>query len=168
MRSGPLAGTRIIELAGIGPAPFACMMLADMGADVLRIDRIASDAIGEPGRAPVPPLNLVADFGGGGMLLAFGLVCGLLEARSSGRGQVIDAAMTDGASLLMAWTATLRNAGQWEEQRGANLLDGGAPNYTTYRTSDGEYLAVGAMERQLSPVRVAGRRSSSGESTRPG
>jgi alpha-methylacyl-CoA racemase len=105
--------------------------------------------IGRPGEAPVPPLNLVGDFGGGGMLLAFGLVCGLLEARESGVGQVVDAAMIDGAALLMGWTATLSNAGQWTERRGSNLLDGAAPNYTTYRTADGEYVAVGAMEPQF-------------------
>jgi alpha-methylacyl-CoA racemase len=245
--SGPLAGTRVLELAGIGPGPFACMMLADMGADVLRVDRARTDpvddwwrrhdvlsrgrrsvsvnlkspagielvldlcggadalvegfrpgvaerlglgpgavlgrnprlvygrmtgwgqdgplaaraghdinylalagvldAVGEPGGPPVPPLNLVGDFGGGGMLLAFGVLCGLLEARSSGSGQVVDAAMIDGASLLMGWIHTLRNAGEWVDRRGSNLLDGGAPNYTTYRTADGGFVAVGAMER---------------------
>ena len=106
----------------------------------------ALDAIGSHDGPPVPPLNLIGDFGGGGMLLAFGMVCGLLEARVSGMGQVVDAAMVDGAALLMAWIHTLRNAGAWSERRGSNLLDGGAPNYTTYRTADGKYLAVGAME----------------------
>jgi alpha-methylacyl-CoA racemase len=247
--NGPLSGVRVVEFAGIGPAPFACMMLADMGADILRIDRIDADpaddwwrqhdilsrgrrsiavdlkapgavglvldlceradalvegyrpgalerlglgpdavharnprllygrmtgwgqdgplaqraghdinycalngvlhSVGETNGPPIPPLNLAADFGGGGMLLAFGLVCGLLEAKSSGRGQVIDAAMIDGAALLMAWTWTLRNAGAWVDRRGSNLLDGGAPNYTSYETADGEYVAVGAMERQF-------------------
>jgi alpha-methylacyl-CoA racemase len=105
--------------------------------------------VGAPEGPPVPPLNLVGDFGGGGMLLALGVVSGILAVRSSAPGQVVDAAMIDGSALLMAWTATLRNAGRWSEQRGTNLLDGGAPNYTTYRTADGEYLAVGAMERQF-------------------
>jgi alpha-methylacyl-CoA racemase len=249
---GPLSGIKVLEFAGIGPAPFAGMMLADLGADVLRIDRLGADpaddwwrrhdilsrsrrsvlvdlkkpeavelvlelsgdaealiegfrpgvleriglgpsvvlarnprlvygrmtgwgqdgplaqraghdinytaltgvlhSIGAIEGAPIPPLNLVGDFGGGGMLLAFGVVSGVLAARSSGYGQVIDAAMIDGAALLMAWTATLRNAGQWTEQRGSNLLDGGAPNYAAYRTSDGEYLAVGAMEARFFTV----------------
>jgi alpha-methylacyl-CoA racemase len=249
---GPLSGIKVLEFAGIGPAPFAGMMLADLGADVLRVDRLGADpaddwwrrhdilsrtrrsvlvnlkqaeavelvlelctdadaliegfrpgvleriglgpdvvlarnrrlvygrmtgwgqdgplaqraghdinytaltgvlhAIGAPDGPPLPALNLVGDFGGGGMLLALGVVSGVLAARSSGQGQVIDAAMIDGAALLMAWTATLRNAGQWTEQRGSNLLDGGAPNYTTYRTADGEYLAVGAMERRFFAV----------------
>jgi alpha-methylacyl-CoA racemase len=83
------------------------------------------------------------------MLLAFGVVCGVLEARTSGAGQVVDAAMIDGASLLMGWTATLRNAGAWVDARGSNLLDGGAPNYTTYETADGRHVAVGAMEPQF-------------------
>jgi alpha-methylacyl-CoA racemase len=246
---GPLSGIRVLEFAGIGPAPFAGMMLADLGADVLRLDRLGADpaddwwrrhdilsrgrrsvlvnlkqpeavglvldlcggadaliegfrpgvlerlglgpdvvlarnprlvygrmtgwgqagplsqraghdinytaltgvldSVGAPGGPPVPPLNLIGDFGGGGMLLALGVVSGILAARSSAPGQVVDAAMVDGSALLMAWTATLRNAGRWSEQRGSNLLDGGAPNYTTYRAADGEYLAVGAMEHQF-------------------
>ncbi|TDC57434.1 CoA transferase [Actinomadura sp. KC345] len=244
--SGPLKGVRVVELAGIGPAPFACMMLADMGADVLRLDRLrtgpeddwwlaedilsrgrrsvevdlkdpagaelvaglcetadvlvegfrpgvaerlglgpeplrarnprlvygrmtgwgqdgpladraghdinytaltgALHAIGPADGPPVPPLNLLGDFGGGGLLLAFGLVSGLFEARRSGHGQVVDAAMIDGVSLLMAWPFTLRNAGRWNDARGSNLLDGGAPNYTAYETADGAHVAVGAME----------------------
>ena len=246
---GPLNGIKVLEFAGIGPGPFAGMMLADLGADVLRIDRLGADpaddwwrrhdilsrgrrsvlvnlkqpeavelvldlcagadaliegfrpgvlerlglgpdvvlarnpalvygrmtgwgqdgplaqraghdinytaltgvlhSVGAHDGPPIPPLNLVGDFGGGGMLLALGVVSGILAARSSGPGQVVDAAMVDGSALLMAWTATLRNAGRWSEQRGSNLLDGGAPNYTTYRAADGEYLAVGAMERQF-------------------
>ncbi len=246
---GPLSGIRVLEFAGLGPGPFAGMMLADLGADVLRIDRLGADpaddwwrqhdilsrgrrsvlvnlkqpeavdlvlelcggadaliegfrpgvlerlglgpdvvlarnprlvygrmtgwgqagplaqraghdinytaltgvlhSVGAHDGPPVPPLNLVGDFGGGGMLLALGIVSGILAARSSAPGQVVDAAMIDGSALLMAWTATLRNAGRWSERRGSNLLDGGAPNYTTYRTADGEYLAVGAMERQF-------------------
>lgn len=245
--AGPLTGYRVVELAGIGPAPFGAMMLADMGAEVIRIDRpgVSSDdlaaqagndllnrgrrsvaidlkhpdgvatvlslaaradaflegfrpgvaerlgigpepclernpklvyarmtgwgqdgpnarlpghdinylalsgtlsAIGRHGEAPVPPLNLVADFGGGGMMLAFGVVCGLLEAGRSGRGQVIDAAMVDGSALLATMIHGLRAAGWWRDQRGTNLLDTGAWFYEVYQTADGEYLAVGALE----------------------
>jgi alpha-methylacyl-CoA racemase len=244
---GPLHGIRVIEVVGLGPGPFAGMLLADMGADVLRIDRIPSraargpsrdvlargrlsagvdlkhasgaqlvldlceradallegfrpgvmerlglgpdacrarnpklvygrmtgfgqdgplahapghdinyialsgalHAIGLPGEAPVPPLNLVGDFGGGGMLLAFGVVCALLEAQRSGQGQVVDAAMVDGASLLMAMIYGFRASGLHKEQRGANMLDGGAPFYRTYETADGHAIAVGAIEPQF-------------------
>ncbi len=245
-RQGPLTGVRIVELAGLGPAPHACMVLADLGADVLRIDRpggsigltspdlltrsrrsVAVDlkhpagpetvlrlveradvlveglrpgvterlgvgpevclarnprlvygrmtgwgqdgplapraghdlnylavsgvlsAIGEPGRKPVPPLNLVGDFGGGSMLLVVGVLAALLERSTSGHGQVVDAAMVDGASTLMAMTWALRGAGSWSDERGSNLLDGGAPFYDTYRCADGGYLAVGAIEPQF-------------------
>ena len=244
---GPLAGIRIIEMAGIGPAPFAAMMLSDMGAEVIRIDRkgrpeanefdvlknggflnrgrrsialdlkkaqavsalldlIASaDALLEgfrPGvmerlglgpqaclarnpalvygritgwgqsgplahaaghdinyialtgalhaigkaEAPVPPLNMLGDFGGGAMFVAFGMVCALLEARTSGQGQVVDAAMTDGAALLMAMQYSFKSMGHWQNSRESNLLDGGAPFYGTYRCADGKWLAVGAIE----------------------
>ncbi len=231
---GPLNGLRIIELAGIGPGPFCGMMLSDMGAEVIRVDRLtgassrpkdvlarnrrsiavdlkkpegvevvlrlcqsaaglfegfrpgvterlglgpdacmarnpklvygrmtgwgqegpmaqaaghdinyiglsgALHAIGRPGAKPVPPLNLVGDFGGGGMLLAFGMVCGLLEAQRSGKGQVIDAAMVDGAAALMAMFFTFRATGGFTDKRGTNLLDGGAHFYDTYETSDGQ------------------------------
>jgi alpha-methylacyl-CoA racemase len=244
---GPLTGVRVLELAGIGPGPFAAMMLADMGADVIRVDRpaevdpdrfgtphpdplgrgrrsIAVDlkhpdgrrlvidlvrgadvliegfrpgvterlglgpddclavnprlvygrmtgwgqdgpnapyaghdidylaltgvlyGIGRPGEPPVPPLNLVGDFGGGGMLLAFGVACALLTVRGGGAGQVIDAAMVDGVSLLSTAILGLRQVGMWRDERGANLLDGGAPFYDTYECADGRYLAVGALE----------------------
>ncbi len=103
-------------------------------------------AIGRAGEAPVPPLNLVGDFGGGGMLLAFGIACGVIEARTSGRGQVVDAAMIDGAAVLSTMFAGLSAAGQWGETRGANVLDSGAPWYDTYETSDGKHVAVGAIE----------------------
>jgi alpha-methylacyl-CoA racemase len=244
---GPLSGIRVIEIVGLGPGPFAGMLLADMGAEVLRVDRIpahpprgpsrdvlargrlsagvdlkhpsgaplvlelceradallegfrpgvmerlglgpdaclarnpklvygrmtgfgqggplasapghdinyialsgALHAIGLPGEAPVPPLNLVGDFGGGGMLLAFGVVCALLEAQRSGQGQVVDAAMVDGSALLMAMIYGFRAAGTQREQRGANLLDGGAPFYRTYETADGHAIAVGAIEPQF-------------------
>jgi alpha-methylacyl-CoA racemase len=106
-------------------------------------------AIGRAGSAPVPPLNLVADFGGGGMLLAFGVVCGMLEAARSGKGQVVDAAMVDGCAVLMAMTMMLRNCGLWNDERGTNLLDTGAPFYEVYETADGGYLAVGAIEPQF-------------------
>jgi len=242
---GPLNGLRIIELAGIGPGPFCGMMLSDMGAEVIRVDRIADDshrpkdvlarnrrsvavdlkrpegvevvlrlcesaaglfegfrpgvterlglgpdacmgrngklvygrmtgwgqegpmaqaaghdinyiglsgalhAIGRPGSKPVPPLNLVGDFGGGGMLLAFGMVCGLLEAQRSGKGQVIDAAMVDGAAALMAMFFTFRATGEFSDKRGTHLLDGGAHFYDTYETSDGRYVCIGSIEPQF-------------------
>ena len=248
---GPLKGLVVIELAGIGPAPFAGMLLADMGAEVIRVDRreaadlglpgrtpkfdvlgrgrksIAVDlksaagievvkrlaakadaliegfrpgvierlglgpevlaalnpklvvgrmtgfgqsgpmadraghdinyislagvlhTIGRKGQAPVPPLNLVGDFGGGGMFLAFGVVAALLEASRSGKGQVVDAAMVDGAAYLAAMVYGFRSAGQWEDQRGVNILDTGAPWYDVYETSDGKWLAVGAIEARF-------------------
>ncbi len=245
---GPLAGVRIVELAGIGPGPFAAMLLADMGATIIRVDRtqaadlgvalpprmnimnrgrrsvavdLKSEAgrevvlrlveqadgliegfrpgvterlglgpdicharnprliygrmtgygqngpmssvaghdinyislsgvlstIGERDRKPVPPLNLVGDFGGGGMFLAFGMVCGILEARQSGRGQVVDTAMTEGAAMLANMFFSFRPTGSWTEQRGDNVLDGGAHFYDTYETRDGGYIAVGAIEK---------------------
>ena len=245
--SGPLAGVRVVELAGIGPGPYACMLLADMGADVVRVDRpgggglslggydvldrgrrsVAVDlkspagaevvlrlaeqadvlvegfrpgvaerlgvgpdtclgrnprlvygrmtgwgqdgplaaraghdlnyaaltgalaAIGEPGRKPVPPLNLVADFGGGALFLVTGVLAALVERGRSGQGQVVDAAMVDGATSLMALFYGLRHAGLWQDERGTNLLDGGAPFYDTYACSDGGWLAVGALEPQF-------------------
>jgi alpha-methylacyl-CoA racemase len=241
---GPLAGYRIIELAGIGPGPFCGMMLSDMGAEVIRVDRqggggsrrdvlarnrrsIAVDlkkpegvetvlrlvetadalfegfrpgvterlglgpedclarnpklvygrmtgwgqdgplahaaghdinyialtgalhAIGRPGERPVPPLNLVGDFGGGGMLLAYGLVCALLEAQKSGQGQVVDAAMVDGAASLMAMFYTMGAAGMFTDQRGTNLLDGGSHFYDSYETQDGKYVCIGSIEPQF-------------------
>jgi alpha-methylacyl-CoA racemase len=97
----------------------------------------------------VPPLNLVGDFGGGGMLLAFGIVCALLEARSSGRGQVIDAAMVDGAALLMANIYSRKAAGVWSNERGKNALDGGAHWYGVYECADGKYVSIGAIEPQF-------------------
>ena len=103
-------------------------------------------AIGRSGELPVPPLNLVGDFGGGGMLLALGVVAGLFEARGSGRGQVIDAAMIDGSALLTTMIHGMRAMGMWSDRRGTNLLDTGAPFYEVYETSDGGYLAVGAIE----------------------
>ena len=246
--AGPLAGYRIIELAGIGPGPFAGMMLSDMGAEVLRVDRSQAvrdggsipaadvlsrnrrsvgvdlknpegretvlrlvekadaliegyrpgvterlglgpddclarnprlvygrmtgwgqegpyaptaghdinyialsgtlEMIGRQGQAPVPPLNLVGDFGGGGMLLAFGVVCGLLEASRSGRGQVIDAAMVDGAALLAAMIHGFRAAGIWGE-RGTNMLDTGAWYYDVFETADGRFVSLGSIEPQF-------------------
>jgi alpha-methylacyl-CoA racemase len=104
------------------------------------------NAFGREGEAPVPPLNLVGDFGGGGMLLAFGVACALLEARRSGRGQVIDAAMVDGAALLATMFHGFLKANQWREERGTNVLDTGAPWYDVYETKDGGYVAVGAIE----------------------
>jgi alpha-methylacyl-CoA racemase len=247
---GPLAGLRVLEFEAIGPGPFCGMLLADMGADVLLVDRPAAaelgvererskdllmrgkrsvtldlkspggveaalrlmtradaliegfrpgvmerlglgpdaafarnarlvygrmtgwgqdgplapraghdinyialagvlNAIGRAGEPPVPPLNLVGDFGGGGMLLGFGIVCALLEAQRSGRGQVVDAAMIDGASLLATMFAGLIAEGRWKEQRDANILDGGAPWYDAYETRDGKYVAIGAIESRF-------------------
>ena len=248
--SGPLEGVRIVELAGIGPCPYACMLLADAGADIVRIDRatgsrpspgsgphwdllnrsrrsvavdlkhaegvglvldlvasadalvegwrpgvaerlgvgpdaclarnprlvfgrmtgwgqdgpLAQDAghdidyialagalwpIGRAGERPVPPLNLVGDFGGGGMLLAFGICAALLEAGRSGEGQVVDAAMVDGAASLTTMTHAFRQLGLWTEGRGVNVLDTGAPFYEVYDTADGKWFAIGAIESQF-------------------
>jgi alpha-methylacyl-CoA racemase len=106
----------------------------------------ALSTYGRAGGPPVPPVNAVADFGGGGMLLAFGMLAGVLSARATGKGQVIDCAMVDGAALLSALTFSLRAAGMWKDERGANLLDTGAPYYDSYRCADGEWVAVGALE----------------------
>jgi alpha-methylacyl-CoA racemase len=245
--AGPLNGIKVLELESIGPAPFAGMLLADMGADVLVIDRPENtdlglkrerwydvmmrgkrsvtldlkkeksqeaaleligradaliegmrpgvmeklglgpdkalernpklvygrmtgwgqtgplaaraghdinyialagvlNAFGRKGEAPVPPLNLVGDFGGGGMLLGFGVACGLLEASRSGKGQVIDAAMTDGAALLAAMFSGFLAANTWSEERGANILDTGAPWYNVYETKDGKHVSIGSIE----------------------
>lgn len=257
--AGPLDGIQVVEFAGLGPCPFAAMMLADMGADVLRIDRTEQvpfilphgvptdilsrsrssirvdlkhpkgvevalqlveradvllegfrpgvmerlglgpkvclsrnsrliygrmtgwgqegplahkaghdinyvavtgvlDAIGLAGQAPVPPLNLVGDFGGGGMLLAFGVLCALYERESSGKGQVVDAAIVDGSSLLMSTIFGLRAEGMWKAERGVNLLDGGAPFYQVYECSDGKYISVGSLEQKFyaSLIKVLG------------
>jgi len=108
------------------------------------------NAIGRADEAPVPPLNLVGDFGGGGMLLAFGIACGVIEARASGHGQVVDAAMVDGAALLATMFSGFLASGMWEDgARGANVLDSGAPWYDTYATRDGKHVAIGAIEPQF-------------------
>ena len=246
---GPLRGIKVIEIAGIGPGPFAAMVLSDLGADVLRIDRTGGGAgdpgspppdpllrnrrsvavdlkkpegiatvlelvakadvltegfrpgvmerlglgpdvccarnprlvygritgwgqdgplakaaghdinyialagalapIGRRGEAPVPPLNLVGDFGGGGMLLALGVVAALVERATSGKGQVVDAAMVDGAALLMSMMYGFRHSGLWSDERGTNILDTGAPFYEVYETSDGKHVAIGSIERQF-------------------
>lgn len=244
---GPLEGYKVIELAGIGPAPMAGMMLADMGAEVIRVERgttlaatlnkdvsfrgktsIALDlknqqgietllriiesadvliegfrpgvaerlgigpdicmernpkliygrmtgwgqdgplahaaghdinyiaitgalhAIGRTGQAPIPPLNLVGDMGGGGMLLAYGVTCALLEAHKSGKGQVVDAAMVDGVAQLMWMLHGLQANDMWNaEERGVNILDGGAHFYGTYETADGKYVSIGSIEPQF-------------------
>ena len=106
-------------------------------------------AMGRKGEPPVPPLNLVGDFGGGGMLLGFGVACALIEARRSGQGQVIDAAMVEGASLLAAMFSGFLKSGQWSEERGVNTLDTGAPWYEVYETKDGKFVAVGAIEERF-------------------
>ena len=247
---GPLKGLTIIEIAGIGPGPFAAMSLADMGADVIRVERPGGSAfsnaqeprldflnrgkrcicvdlkqpegvatilqlvatadallegnrpgvmerlglgpdicleinpalvygrmtgwgqegpmaqvaghdlnyialsgalhsIGRAGEKPTIPLNLVGDFGGGGLMLAYGMVCALLEAKSSGQGQVVDAAMIDGAATLMASTFAASQAGFWREERGTNFLDGGAHFYEVYATADGKYISLGSIEPQF-------------------
>src|SRR5262249_46475046 len=109
----------------------------------------ALHAIGRAGQKPVPPLNLVGDFGGGGMLLAFGMVCALLEAQRSGKGQVIDAAMVDGAAALMAMFYTFSAGGGFTDKRGTNLLDGGSHFYDAYETKDGRHICVGSIEPQF-------------------
>lgn len=247
---GPLSGIKIVELAGIGPAPYAGMLLADLGAEVVRIDRAgnvfggdpatppadllargrrsvgvdlkhpdgvatvldlvagadaliegfrpgvmerlglgpdvclarnpklvygrmtgwgqdgpyaptaghdinyialagALEPMGRAGQQPTPPINLVGDFGGGGMMLAFGVCAALLEAGRSGEGQVIDAAMVDGAASLMSMTWSFRAMGLWSDERGTNLLDTGAHFYDTYETADGKYVSVGSIEPQF-------------------
>ncbi|MFH1329531.1 MAG: CaiB/BaiF CoA-transferase family protein [Actinomycetota bacterium] len=112
--------------------------------------------IGRAGGPPTPPLNLVADFGGGGMLLALGVLAALWERERSGRGQVVDAAMVDGSALLCAMFYGMRSAGAWSDERGANLLDSGAPFYDCYETSDGGFMAVGALEPQFFLALLAG------------
>lgn len=245
MGSGPLAGVRVVEFAGIGPGPFCAMLLSDMGADVVRIDRegsrgaapfevtargrrsVALDLKSEAGRAtalaliakadaliegfrpgvmerlglgpdaalaanpklvygrmtgwgqtgplshaaghdlnyialsgalhamgragapPSPPLNLVGDYGGGALYLAMGICAALFEAVRSGRGQVIDAAMTDGAASLAAMFYGLRAAGVWSDERDANLLDGGAPFYDCYECACGGFVSIGSLEPQF-------------------
>ncbi|WP_448203807.1 CaiB/BaiF CoA transferase family protein [Azospirillum sp. sgz302134] len=244
--TGPLVGLRVIEVAGIGPGPFCAMMLSDMGAEVIRIDREAvpdagidippacnvtnrgrrsvvldlksrggveafkrlaaqADALIEgfrpgvmerlglgpdallavnprlvygrvtgwgqdgplakaaghdlnyialtgllhaigPADRPVPPLNLVGDYGGGALYLAFGIVCALLERERSGKGQVVDAAMVDGAASLGAALFGLLRAGLWRDRRESNLLDGGAPWYGVYEAKDGKHVAIGPLE----------------------
>src|SRR4051812_23565702 len=247
---GSLSGLRVIEIAGLGPAPFCGMLMADMGADVVLVERggantgdplalgshaivnrgkrsIALDlkdaaavdavlrlvagadvliegmrpgvmerlglgpdaclarnaklvygrmtgwgqdgpmalaaghdinyialagALAHFGRAdtkPTPPINLVGDFGGGGMFMAFGLVCGILEAQRSGQGQVIDVAMVDGTATLMSMMWGLKQIGAWREQHGTNVLDTGAPFYDTYETKDGKYVSLGSLEPQF-------------------
>ena len=243
---GPLKGLKIIEMAGIGPGPFCGMVLADLGAKIIRVDRasaigtgskqdaanrgkksIAVDlkseegvevvlklvetadaifegfrpgvmerlglgpdvcskrnerivfgrmtgwgqegplanaaghdinyisltgalaAIGRPGSPPVPPLNLIGDFGGGGMLLALGLVAALLEAKESKKGQVVDAAMTDGSALLMTMIYTMQSSGVWKTSMGSNLLDGGSHFYDTYECKDGKFISLGSIEPQF-------------------
>lgn len=259
MSGGPLAGVRVLELGGIGPGPHAGMMLADLGADVVRVRRPgglqmpaehldllhrgkrvvdldlktdrqallelvaradvlidgfrpgtcerlgigpqdcedvnarlifaritgwgqhgplatsaghdinylsatgALSAIGYRDRPPVAPLNLVADFGGGSMLVLVGIVAALYERETSGRGQVIDAAMVDGVSMLsqMAWT--MKAVGSLRDERESFLLDGGAPFYRTYETADGRYMAVGAIEPQFYAQLLTGLGLSAGD-----
>ena len=244
MKSGPLAGTRVLEFAGLGPTPFSCMLLADMGADVVRVDRpghvpgpteriilrgrrsialdLKSAADNQTARSlaarahilieglrpgvmerlglgpepmlsanpslvygrmtgwgqsgplaqaaghdinyislsgalhaigledkPVPPLNLVGDFGGGGAYLVFGVLAALLHVRAGGRGQVVDAAMTDGSASLLSMQMSMLQSHAWADERRRNVLDGGAPFYDTYVCADGAWVSVGALEPQF-------------------
>jgi alpha-methylacyl-CoA racemase len=252
---GPLDGVRVIEIASLAPAPFGCMVLSDLGAQVLRVERPEScgpaakapldplvrgrrsvginlkdpsgvglllrlvesadvlvegfrpgvaerlgfgpetcaernprlvygrmtgwgqdgpmaptaghdidyiaisgalSMVGRAGERPVPPVNLLGDFGGGGMLLALGVLAALLERERSGRGQVVDAAMVDGSALLTSFVYGLRASGVWQDARGVNLLDTGAPFYDTYQTADGGYVAVGALEAKFYAELLAG------------
>jgi alpha-methylacyl-CoA racemase len=109
----------------------------------------ALHAIGRKGGPPMPPLNLVGDFGGGGMFLAFGIVCGLLEAQRSGKGQVVDSSMVDGSATLMAGIYGMYAQGTWKEERGVNILDTGAPFYNTYETKDGKWVSIGSIEQRF-------------------
>ncbi len=253
--AGPLQGLRVVELAGIGPGPHAAMVLGDLGADVVRVERpgksggvptgtrdamlrnrrsVAADlksddgrglvlrliakadvliegyrpgvterlglgpedcakvnerliygrmtgwgqtgprsqqaghdinyislngllhAVGRKGERPVPPLNLAGDFGGGSMFLVVGILSALWERQTSGTGQVVDAAMIDGSSVLMQMMWSFRASGLWSDERGTNLLDTGAPYYDTYETSDGRYVAVGAIEPQFYALLLEG------------
>ena len=252
--SGPLEGLKVLELAGIGPGPFACMLLADLGADVLRLERGDAEAaststhdllnrsrpsvaidlkseagrdlvlelseqadvliegfrpgvaerlglgpedlgarnrrlvygrmtgfgqsgplaqraghdinfiavsgalwpLGRVGERPVAPLNLVGDFGGGALYLAYGVLAAVLSARSTGEGQVVDASMVDGSSSMMAMTHGFLNAGYWHEERGVNILDSGAHFYDVYETSDHRFVAVGAIEARFYEQLVRG------------
>ncbi|MBT0565782.1 CaiB/BaiF CoA-transferase family protein [Williamsia sp. CHRR-6] len=253
--TGPLSGVRVVEFAGIGPGPHAAMLLADLGAQVVRVQRAGSlpiagapadqllrgrfavveadlkspadreqvvglvtradvilegfrpgvmerlglgpddllavnpgliygrmtgwgqdgplaqraghdmnylsltgllHAIGRAGERPVPPLNLAADFGGGSMFLVFGVLAALVERNRSGAGQVVDAAMVDGASVLGQMMWAFRGLGMWRDTRGVNMLDTGAPYYDVYETSDGKYMAVGAIEPQFYAALVHG------------
>jgi alpha-methylacyl-CoA racemase len=240
--AGPLTGMRVVELAGIGPGPHAAMILGDLGADVVRVDRpgasgadpalrnrrfVTADlkstkgrelvlklvakadvliegfrpgvterlglgpedcakvneglvyarmtgwgqtgprsqqaghdinyislngllhSIGRVGERPVPPLNLVGDFGGGSMFLLLGILSALWERQTSGKGQVVDAAMIDGSSVLAQMMWGMRDMGVWTDERGTNMLDGGAPYYDTYECADGRYVSVGAIEPQF-------------------
>src|ERR1700736_467104 len=252
--AGPLQGLRVVELAGIGPGPHAAMLLGDLGADVVRVERPGKEPATEPGRdyllrnrrsvaanlkskedrdlvlrlianadvliegfrpgvterlglgpldcakvnerliygrmtgwgqagprsqqaghainyislngilhaigrageRPVPPLNLVGDFGGGSMFLLVGILAALWERRISGKGQVVDAAMIDGSSVVVQMMWAMRAMGMWTDERGTNMLDGGAPYYDTYECSDGRYVAVGAIEPQFYAAMLAG------------
>src|SRR5436305_728265 len=147
-RRGPLAGLRVLELAGIGPGPFCAMLLADQGATVL--------PLGRPGAPPQFPANLLGDFGGGGMLMAYGICAALVERATSGQGQVVDAAIVDGVASLLAMPLMFMAQGVWRDERGVNLLDGGVPWYDVYETADGKWMAVGALEPRFYAALLAG------------
>src|SRR5438132_1026416 len=130
MGQGPLSGVKVLEFQGIGPGPFCGMLLSDLGADVVRIDR-------KGGR------------GGGALYLAFGILAGVISARATGNGQVVDCAMSDGAASLMAMFYGMKASGVWSDERRHNLLDGGAHFYDTYQCSDGRWISLGSIEPQF-------------------
>jgi alpha-methylacyl-CoA racemase len=150
-RNGRLVYGRITGWGQTGP------MAQQVGHDINYIALSgALHAMGEPDRPPRPPLNLVGDYGGGAMMLVTGVLAALLEARTTGRGRVVDAAMTDGSALLMSLFQALGVRGLWSESRGANLLDGGAPFYRCYACADGRFIAVGALEPQFYDALITG------------
>src|SRR5260370_674747 len=137
---GPLAGVRIVELAGIGPGPFCAMLLSDMGAEVVRVDRAAN--VGHDD-------SRVGDFGGGALYLAMGVLAGIISARANGQGQIVDCSMVEGSASLMTMMYAALASGAWHEERGKNRTDGGAHYYHVYQTKDGEHVAIGAIEPQF-------------------
>src|SRR5947208_1615793 len=152
---GPLSGVRVVELAGIGPGPFAAMLLADLGADVVRVDRPGGVGLAINTEYDITNRNkrsVIVDLksaDGPARVLDLGALAALHHARAGGSGQIVDAAIVDGTSHLAAMIHGMLAAGGWQDRRGANLLDGGCPYYGTYETADGRYMAVGSLEPQF-------------------